>query len=325
MDADLGDLKSFNKSSSDLFKLASHSGSNNIKAYKKIYFINNAGSIGPQEFVGTKTGPEYMNQFSETFDFNVISSCTLTSELMSIYRASRLAGSHLTIINVSSLAALVPYDSWSIYCAGKAAREMFHRVVASENAKDTCLSIMNYAPGPLDTDMSKEIRESATLHSEAREYFQSLKEKNEVVQVAESAGKLVTLLLTSNYTNGSHVDFYDDMDQTKATLGNNTKPAAGNRKCDSCGCGASCGPQCQCPIAKAKASVNKAAVEGECDSCGCGASCGGPQCQCPIAKAKASVNKAAVDGECDSCGCGASCGPQCQCPIAKAKASAGKA
>ena len=265
---------------------------------------------------------------------------------MSIHRASHLNGSHLTIVNVSSLAALVPYDSWSIYCAGKAAREMFHRVLASENVKDSCLSIMNYAPGPLDTDMSKEIRESSTLHAEARDYFKSLKDKNEVVQVAESAGKLVSLVLTQNFKNGSHVDYYDEIGQPETLEDKNLKPTKGNPRtdvtnevqcpcsvakarakkaaaggeCDSCGCSAACGPQCQCSVSKANA--KKAAAGGECDSCGCSAACG-PQCQCSVSKA--SAKKAAAGGECDSCGCSAACGPQCECPVGKAakKAAAG--
>jgi NAD(P)-dependent dehydrogenase (short-subunit alcohol dehydrogenase family) len=36
----------------------------------------------------------------------------------------------LQIVNVSSLAAIQPFDSWGIYCTAKAAREMFHRVIA---------------------------------------------------------------------------------------------------------------------------------------------------------------------------------------------------
>lgn len=54
-----------------------------------------------------------------------------------------------------------------IYCAGKAARDMFHAVLAQEQAKKQenattstveKILVLNYAPGPLDTDMQKEIR-----------------------------------------------------------------------------------------------------------------------------------------------------------------------
>ena len=52
-----------------------------------------------------------------------------------------------------------PFESWGIYCAGKAAREMFHKTVAAEQKDKATFRVLNYAPGPLDTDMQREIRE----------------------------------------------------------------------------------------------------------------------------------------------------------------------
>lgn len=66
----------------------------------------------------------------------------------------------LEIVNVSSLAAVMSFESWGYYCAGKAARDMFHKTIALEHVNDGVV-VINYAPGPLDTDMQKEIREGA--------------------------------------------------------------------------------------------------------------------------------------------------------------------
>jgi sepiapterin reductase len=76
------------------------------------------------------------------------------------------------VVNVSSLSAVQAFDSKGIYCAGKAAREMYHAVLAQELANQAAVTVegsaggisarkmlvLNYAPGPLDTDMQKELR-----------------------------------------------------------------------------------------------------------------------------------------------------------------------
>jgi sepiapterin reductase len=56
------------------------------------------------------------------------------------------------IVNVSSLAAIVPFRCWGAYCTGKAARDMLHRCIAEEEGA-AGVQTLNYAPGPLDTDM----------------------------------------------------------------------------------------------------------------------------------------------------------------------------
>jgi sepiapterin reductase len=90
------------------------------------------------------------------------------------------------ILPVILLLSLVSsQQSWAVYCAGKAARDMYHRVLAEEN-KDGTIRVLNYAPGPLDTDMQREIRECPTLHKETQEYFKSLKEEEKLVKVEDS-------------------------------------------------------------------------------------------------------------------------------------------
>ena len=71
---------------------------------------------------------------------------------------------NFSVVNVSSLCAVQAFESWGIYCAGKAARDMYHAVLAQELSKrsgdntGSKILVLNYAPGPLDTDMQKEIR-----------------------------------------------------------------------------------------------------------------------------------------------------------------------
>lgn len=56
----------------------------------------------------------------------------------------------IEVINISSLCAVQPFKSWGLYCAGKAGRDMLFKVLAAEEPNVT---VLNYAPGPLDNDM----------------------------------------------------------------------------------------------------------------------------------------------------------------------------
>ena len=118
--ADLSDLSNLSKVASHLF--------DNIRdrSYSNYIFINNAGSIGQLKFVGSNE--HSVVDFENFFNLNVTSSCFLTHEYVKRHLTARKA----TIVNISSLCAVQPTESFSLYCSGKAARDMFHRVLATE-------------------------------------------------------------------------------------------------------------------------------------------------------------------------------------------------
>ena len=167
------------------------------------------------QFVGLDTS---LADLSEAINLNVTSSCFLTAQLVGRFRAKQWPSSiqQLFLVNISSLAAIQPFESWAVYNAGKAAREMFHQVVALEHPHDG-LRVLNYAPGPLDTDMQKEIRENDSVKEETRVYFQSLKDENKLVSPLESAVKLLHILAANKFVSGQHVDFYDDFPDAATT------------------------------------------------------------------------------------------------------------
>jgi sepiapterin reductase len=146
---------------------------------------------------------------------------------------------HKTVVNVSSLGAIMPFSSMSTYCAGKAARDMFHQVLAEEQIKyfptpsisnfpssssssskvpeqgklpgNKAIRVLNYAPGPMDTDMHATIREfERTDTVKYGSAFNDSCTNNTLVDVNESADKLALIVMTpSGYKSGSHIDFYD--------------------------------------------------------------------------------------------------------------------
>ena len=154
------------------------------------------------------------------------------------------------IVNVSSLAAIQPFEFKAEYCTAKAARDMFHRVVALENEKK-CIKVLNYAPGPLDTEMSKIIRESLTLGEECRKIFQGLKDENKLIPAEISARRLVKIIRTQKFVTGSHIDYYDHVDGIDPALS-----YFGAEGCSGCGCSSSCGPNCRCAVSVATGNEN---------------------------------------------------------------------
>jgi sepiapterin reductase len=118
---------------------------------------------------------------------------------------------------------LQPFDCWSMYCTGKAARDMYFKSLAleehliesetsqtSEPPKIPRVKVLSYAPGPLDTDMQKEIREQMPETSSGlRKVFKEMHEEKKLVDPLESAKKLVGLLVEGKFVKGEHVDYFD--------------------------------------------------------------------------------------------------------------------
>ena len=127
-----------------------------LDRYARAVLVNNAGSLGHLSFVNELPS---LAKLKSEMDFNITSAFWLSSRFASFFGAHRTAesraspnneplatslradndhgseavtgdstsGSSNVVVNISSLAALQPYESWSGYSAGKAARDMFHR------------------------------------------------------------------------------------------------------------------------------------------------------------------------------------------------------
>ncbi|XP_074896515.1 sepiapterin reductase [Buteo buteo] len=167
----------------------------------RLLLVNNAGSLGDisKSFLDL-TDPDEINSY---FAFNVTSALCLTSTALQAF--GKRPGSSRTVVNISSLCAVKPFKNWALYCSGKASRDMMFQVLALEEPD---VRVLNYAPGPLDTDMQLLAR-TKTGDPEMRQYFQSLQESGQLIDCTVSAQKLVNLLEKDTFPSGAHVDFYD--------------------------------------------------------------------------------------------------------------------
>uniref|UniRef100_A0A2K5H6V9 Sepiapterin reductase n=1 Tax=Colobus angolensis palliatus TaxID=336983 RepID=A0A2K5H6V9_COLAP len=168
---------------------------------QRLLLINNAGSLGDvsKGFVDLSDSTQVNNYWA----LNLTSMLCLTSSVLKAFPAS--PGLNRTVVNISSLCALQPFKGWALYCAGKAARDMLFQVLALEEPN---VRVLNYAPGPLDTDMQQLARETS-MDPDIRKGLQELKAKGKLVDCKVSAQKLLSLLQKDEFKSGAHVDFYD--------------------------------------------------------------------------------------------------------------------
>ena len=134
-----------------------HTGNSGI-SFSKVYLINNAGSLGPLNAIGSTAFT--LTECVSTVNANITACFYLTNEVVKRYKAKQFnSATELIVVNISSLAAIQPFPTFGLYGTGKAARDMFHKILAEEH-KDGAegVLVLNYAPGPLDTDMMTEIQ-----------------------------------------------------------------------------------------------------------------------------------------------------------------------
>ncbi|KAI9199774.1 uncharacterized protein BJ171DRAFT_516964 [Polychytrium aggregatum] len=183
--------------------------------YSHFFLFNNAGSLGKL----ARTRNLQWTDIQSAIHVNVAAPLALTAKLLKVFKDCP----SVDIVNVSSLAAIQEFDCWGLYAAGKAARDMIHKTIALEegliesaqrpNATEALprprVRVLNYAPGPLDTDMQAEIRKDMPA-VELRDLFVDMKTKGTLVDPTESALTLLHLLSKPDgFVSGSHVDYFD--------------------------------------------------------------------------------------------------------------------
>ena len=191
---DLGDLDKLERNLEELIEAAKP-----FAQYERIVIVNNAGSLG---HLGKATDMTSLQDFSQIINLNVTSSLWFTTR----WARELSRNENVTIVNISSLCAVQAFPTMSTYCAGKAARDMFHESLAKEHP---LLKILNYAPGAMDTDMTVALREEEKLEDGIRDFFIGAHAKGELIDPKASAAKLVKLVLSGDYESGKHVDYWD--------------------------------------------------------------------------------------------------------------------
>jgi secernin len=180
----------------------------------KIIFVNNAGSLG---HLGPCTTSPSLQDMRQTMDLNVTSclwaSVKVAQHIKSIKQQHQQHPIDAVLVNISSLVAISDdFLTMGIYSAGKGARDKYHTILAKEEAaqaaanasSDSTIKTLNYAPGPLETEMTQQLRNATTLDANVQKNFDK-----QLLDANDSAMKLIRLLDRNDFPSGAHIDYYE--------------------------------------------------------------------------------------------------------------------
>lgn len=147
--------------------------------------VNNAGVVQPisntAELSDAKT-------ITETLTLNVTSVMLMCSAVL---RAIQGTAIDCRILNISSGAGRGPVSGWGVYCATKAALDLYTRVLAQEHNNVRAVSL---APGVIDTSMQDSIRRSDARDFPDIERFHALHAQGQLSSPADTARHILHYL-----------------------------------------------------------------------------------------------------------------------------------
>lgn len=162
--------------------------------------FHNVGSVGN---LGKETARmEDSEEWRQYFDLNVFHVISLNTQFLKIFEQVE---DRVVIVNITSLCAIKPMGGMAYYCSGKAAREMYFRVLAEEKKH---IRVLNYSPGPVETAMINNLI-SESVNDNLKDVFKSFKEQGTLLKPEVTAKKCMKVLQLGKFTPGEHVDYFD--------------------------------------------------------------------------------------------------------------------
>lgn len=162
--------------------------------------IHNVGTLGDVS-KWTRDIEDY-NDLESYFSINVFGPIVLNNVLLKAVGVE----TKKFVVNITSKTAIAPFKSFGFYCGGKAAKEMFFRVLAEESSD---VLVLNYSPGPVDTDMT--VYAQSAVATETAEMFKKARETGTILTTAQTTKRFLEVVAKGNYKSGDRVDFYDEI------------------------------------------------------------------------------------------------------------------
>lgn len=140
-----------------------------------VVLINNAGIVGPIKPIGQQIEIDII----DLNNVNVISPQIFCNKFIHKFQP---LNNNYQIINISSGAGKHAIDAWATYCASKSAMDLFSETIAQElkERQFNNWHVFSIAPGVVDTNMQKQIRQSNTSDFLLKQKFIDLKNNNEL-------------------------------------------------------------------------------------------------------------------------------------------------
>jgi len=154
---------------------------------KRYLLINNAGTVQP---VAASAELADGAAIASAFNLNVTAVMLLTARFVQAVRGLQ---ADRRVLNISSGAGRNPMAGWGVYCATKAALDMYTRVLKQEQGEGGVRAV-SLAPGIVDTDMQVAIRASDPASFPALAKFQEFKAAGQLAAPADVAARILAYL-----------------------------------------------------------------------------------------------------------------------------------
>ncbi len=162
--------------------------------------INNAGNLGTVNTLENITPSE----ISYTIQVNLIAPLIVSALFI---KFSKGWDCKKQLFNISSGAAINPYESWAMYCSSKAGLDMMTSVISKEQKEITNgISAVSIYPGIVDTDMQAEARNAPKENFRDVQRFIDFYKNGDLVTPKQVAEKIYRLDITGELTNGMILD-----------------------------------------------------------------------------------------------------------------------
>ncbi|WP_456377779.1 SDR family NAD(P)-dependent oxidoreductase [Lutibacter sp.] len=163
-------------------------------------FINNAGNLGTVNTLDNLTPSE----ISYTIQVNLIAPLVLSSLFIKLSKGWECKKQ---LFNISSGAAVNPYESWSMYCSSKAGLDMMTKVIFKEQKDvNNGVNIVSIYPGVVDTDMQAEVRNTPKENFKSIQRFIDFYEHGDLKTPKDVAEKIYNLDTSGKLKNGHILD-----------------------------------------------------------------------------------------------------------------------
>lgn len=171
-----------------------------ITDFNTSLIFHNVGSLGN---LGVATERmEDVDEMRAYYDLNVFNVIKLNTQFLKIFEDVE---DRVVIVNITSLCAIKAMSGMASYCSGKAAREMYFKVLAEEKKQ---IRVLNYSPGPVETSMIDYVL-AETVNTNLRDVFTSFKMQGSLLKPEMTAKKCLMVLQQGKYGPGDHVDYFE--------------------------------------------------------------------------------------------------------------------
>ncbi len=175
-----------------------------------VYLINNAATFQPAGLAESMMA----EQVSEAFNLNVVAPTVLTAAIIGKFQDAPFVK---RIVNLSSGAGKRPIEGWSVYCATKAAIDLYTQTVGKEQdlkAKQASaagrafypVEITAFSPGVIDTGFQEQVRLLDAKDFPNIAQFHALKNQGQLRSPETVASSIISLLLGSGFEQGGLQD-----------------------------------------------------------------------------------------------------------------------